>query len=229
MRASQRTPAAISAATPKAASWWVRFPNVTAQKAALAWPLGKLVVVGVRRLWGRSPPMVGRPRLNSHKSSTQQFLGNVNDIIQAFTNFHSIDPGFFHGSFSPATGMYLRFYNGKVAAIKCFDLAIRFFCFVYGTAGKSFLHELLFPVAQGSDIDMRGIAEGVWMTGMTYLQVRHASIRKNPPYLLKYRPRIRQVLKQIEGRNQITSGRVERKASLNIRHDQSTADFILTL
>src|SRR5437870_593175 len=103
------------------------------------------------------------------------------------------------------------------------------FGFVYPLPGKSFLLELLFPVAQGSDIDMRGIAEGVWMTGMTYLQVRHASIRKNPPYLLKYRPRIRQVLKQIEGRNQITSGRVERKASLNIRHDQSTADFILTL
>ena len=40
----------------------------------------------------------------------------------------------------PATSMDLCFYNGKFAACLCFDLAVCFFRFMYGAAGKSFLH-----------------------------------------------------------------------------------------
>jgi hypothetical protein len=103
------------------------------------------------------------------------------------------------------------------------------FSFVYTLPGKSLPLEILFPVGQGLDIDMRGITKGVGMTGMTYLQVRNAGVSKNPSYLLKYRPRICYVLKQIKGRNQIDGGCMQRKAGLNIRHYQSTTDFILAL
>ena len=42
--------------------------------------------------------------------------------------------------FATAACMYLCFYYGKTAAILCFDLAVSIFGFMYGAAGKAFLH-----------------------------------------------------------------------------------------
>ena len=62
------------------------------------------------------------------------------NIFQRLGHFYAIDTIFFDGAFATATCMYLCFDDGKLAAGLRFDLAVSFFGFMYGAAGKTFLH-----------------------------------------------------------------------------------------